>query len=211
MTQPDGATGAPATLFTQEQVNHFNREARTSALASFFKSLGMDTVPSEDEMKGMLTAASEYQKQQAGKKDDVQRLSDELAAEKQISAKVPGLEQQIQKAKVAAEAGLKPRYWKYIEGDDDEAIKASVQETLGDISGGGNGSGDGSTGATGSDGATGATGATGTTGGATGQQRQGTGGLTPNLQQGAGSGSNTPTSTLDAGREAYLAKHGKKE
>lgn len=186
-------------MFTQDQVNHFTAEAKRGALNNFFKELGLDKPPTADELKGVLSAADEHRKQQDGQKGDVERLTAELATANAEAQKVPGLEQQLQRAQIASDAGLKPRYWKYVEGDDDEAIKASVQTVLADVPGGppagegaeGEGTGDA---------------------GEQQQQQSGTGtGLTPNPQQGAGGGGKPKKATMQAGAEAYKAKHGEKE
>lgn len=204
MTQPDGENGGPANsdagggaegggavnLFTQAQVNSIAAAEKRGAIASFFKELGFDTPPSGDELKAAITAAS-------SQKGDVERLTGERDTAKAEAEKVPGLEAQLLRARLAGDAGLKSRYWKYIEGDDEESIKASIAETLADVRGGGSGDGEGAP-----------------QGEPEPQQqsRSGTGARppAPNQQQGT-SGGGKPKSTMQAGREAYLAKHGKKE
>lgn len=185
-------------MFTQEQVNHFNAEAKRTAVNSYFKELGLDKPPTGEELSAALTAASEYQKLKNGEKGDVERLTGELATKTAEAEKVPGLETQLLRARLANDAGLKSRYWKYVEGDDEATINASVQDVLGDIKGGGDGSSDGND-ADGGDGE---------------QQpaKKGTGARppAPNTQQGSGSGGK-PKTTMSAGREAYKAKHGDKE
>jgi hypothetical protein len=201
MTQPGGEGQGPAntgqgsgvqtTLFTQEQVNHFNAQAKREALGGFFKELGLDSVPSAEDLKGTLTKAGEFDKLQAGKKDDVERLTGELATANEKANKVPGLEAKYRVAELAAEAGLKPRYWKYVEGKTDEEIQTSIKAVLEDIKGGGDGDGEGGEGE--------------------GQQQQpGTGARppAPNPQQGAGGGK-PPTKTMQSGAEAYAARHKK--
>ena len=207
MTQPEGghtATANPGVagativpMFTQEQVNHFNAQAKREAVGSYFKELGLDKAPTGDELSAALTDASEYRKLKNGEKGDVERLTGELATVKAEAEKVPSLQTQLLRARLAGDAGLKSRYWKYVEGDDEEAIKASIQETLGDIRGGGDGSGEEEE--------------------SDEQEQQppvkkGTGGTppAPNPQQGAGGGGK-PKPSMTAGREAYNAKHGKKE
>lgn len=184
-------------MFTQDQVNHFQAEAKRGALNNFFtKELGLEKPPTADELKSMLAAADEHRKQQEGQKGDVERLTGQLATATAQAEKVPGLEQQLQRAQIAADAGLKSRYWKYIEGDDTEAITASVQAVLADVGGGGDGSGSEGEGE----------------GEGKQQQQSGTGtGLTPNPQQGSGGGAPPKKASMSAGAAAYKAKHGEKE
>lgn len=187
-----------ATLFTQEQANGFAAEAKRNAVNSYFKELGFDKPPTGDELKNTLTAASEYQKLQNGQKSDVERLTGELATAKSEAEKVPSLQTQLLRARLAGDSGLKSRYWKYVEGDDEDSIKASVQETLADIRGGDEGSGEG--------------------GEPQPDQQQeqqppakkGTGSLAPNPQQGAGGGQ-PPKPSMQSGAAAYKAKRGDKE
>lgn len=202
MTVSDDDGGTPANqgaVFTQAQVNHFVAEGKRGALDGFFKGeLGLERVPTTEEFKGILGAATEHQKLKDGEKGDVERLTTELTTVKEQAAKLPTMEAQLLRARLAGDAGLKSRYWKYVEGDDEESIKASITETLADIRGGGDGEGeDGDDDTDDVD--------------DTQQQRQGTGFLKPNPQQGAGGGKGKPKTTLAAGREAYEAKHGKKE
>lgn len=191
-----GGGGIPTSLFTQQQLDHTAAQARRGALESFFKSVGIDKVPNAEEAQQIFTAAAEHQKQQAGQKTDVERLTNELAAEKEKSAKVPGLESALRRAQLAGDAGLKSRYHKYLEGDDDEAIKASIEETLADVSPGGGGSDEGGE---------------EPPAGEPQQQpaKKGTGATppAPNPQQGAGGGGK-PKTNMAAGRDAYKAKHG---
>lgn len=202
MTQPEGAGNGPAnptgdggvtaTLFTQEQVNHFNAQARRGALDTFFKDeLGLDKPLTADELKASLAAATEYQKLQNGSKSDVERLTTELGTVKAEAEKVPALEAAKRRAELAGDAGLKSRYHKYVEGATDEEIEASIKLVLADVGGGGTGGGEG--------------------GGTPPEQqppaRQGTGSLTPNPQQGAGGGGK-PKSSMTAGRDAYKSKRG---
>lgn len=190
--------GQQVTMFTQDQVNHFNKQAKQGALNSFFAELGLDKPPTADELKTILAAAAEHDKQQQGQKGDVERLTAELATKTAEAEKVPGLEQQLQRAQIANDAGLKSRYWKYLEGEDEEAIKASVQTVLADVPGG-QPAGEGAEGE-------------GADGGGQQQEQSGTGtGLTPNPQQGAGGGGKPKKASMSAGAEAYKAKHGEKE
>src|SRR4029079_8212452 len=124
MTQPGGEPNGPAnsgqpqggvsaTLFTQEQVNHFNAQAKREAVGGFLKELGLDASASPDDLKKALEKAGEYDKLQDGQKNEVQRLTDQLATANEKANKVPALERDRRVAELAAEAGLKPRYWKY--------------------------------------------------------------------------------------------------
>jgi len=193
-----GGGGIPTNLFTQQQLDHTAAQARRGALESFFKSVGIDKIPSAEEAQQIFSAAAEYQKQQAGQKGDVERLTGELATANEKAAKVPELELALRRAQLAGDAGLKSRYHKYVEGDDDDAIKASIEETLADVGGGGNGSGDG--------------GETPPEDEQKPPAKKGTGGTppAPNPQQGAGGGGK-PKTSMSAGRDAYKAKHGEKE
>lgn len=201
MTQPEASnnasantftsgtsTGIPATLFTQEQVNHFNAEAKRGAVNSYFKELGFDKPPTGEELNAAIEAATEYQRLKDGEKTEVQRLTGEIGTLKTEAEKVPGLEAAKRRAELAGDAGLKSRYHRYVEGTTDEEITASIQEVLADIRGGGSGEG---------------------------QQPQpeqqpakkGTGRLEPAPQQGMASGT-PPKPSMQAGRDAYKAKTG---
>lgn len=176
------SSGVTATLFTQDQVNHFNAEARRGALNSFFKELGFDAPPSADELKATLSKAGEFDKLQDGQKSDVERLTGELSEAQKRAENVAVLETQLSQARIAAELGLKPRYWKYVEGKTEEEIKASVEDILRDVN---------------------ANDSQAQTQGSTANRR-----LEPNPQQGRATGT-APASTLSAGAEAYRAKHKK--
>lgn len=179
--------GVQATLFTQEQVNHFNAEAKRGALGNFFKDLGFDSPPNADDLKSALTKASEFDKLQEGQKSDVERLTGELKEVSQKAEQLSVLESQLTQARVAAELGLKPRYWKYIEGATEEEIKTSVQDILKDVRG------------------------EAAQDEPESQEKQGSSvnrRLEPNPQQGRAAGS-PPSRTLSAGAEAYKAKHKK--
>lgn len=181
----NGQSGVTATLFTQEQVNHFNAEARRGALNSFFKDLGFEAPPSADDLKSVLGKASEFDKLQDGQKSDVERLTAELGETSKKAEQVEVLQSQLDRARIAAELGLKPRYWKYIEGSTEEDIKASVEDILKDMRGEESPESQ--------------------------EIRQGSGtnrGLEPNPQQGRKPGT-PPGRTLSAGAEAYRAKHKK--
>jgi hypothetical protein len=184
-------SGQSVTMFTQDQVNHFNAQAKRNALTAYFKELGLDNALSAEDMKGILGKATEFDKQQQGQKGDVERLTGELAASKAVAEKVPGLEVALQRAQIAADAGVKSRYWKYIEGNTPEEIEESVKAVLADMGGGG--SDDGDTGDQGTPPA----------------PPQGAGRRPePNPQQGR-VGGQPPTKTMMTGAEAYKAKHKK--
>lgn len=182
--------GVQATLFTQDQVNHFAAEAKRGARDGYFKELGLEGAPSVDDMKGILSKATEFDKLQQGQQSDVERLTGELGEVSKRAEQVPVLELALQRAQIAADAGLKPRYWKYVEGKTDEEIADSVKVTLADVGGGDGGDEEAPPEAE--------------------QQprRQGTGTLEPNPQQGSAVGK-APVKTLAAGREAYEKKHKK--
>jgi hypothetical protein len=191
MTQPSGDPGNPTTgpsgitaqLFTQEQVNHFNAEAKRGAIAAYFKELGFDTVPNQDDLKGAFSKAGEFDKLQDGQKTDVERLTSQLGEVQKSAAEIPALRQEILRSQIAADAGLKSRYWKYVEGDTPEEITASVKAVLEDV--GRPAEGDGSP----------------------PPEPQGRP-PAPNPQQGHGGGQ-PPKKTLQAGRDAYNEKHKK--
>jgi hypothetical protein len=200
---PANPAGGGVSLFTQEQVNAIAANTRREALTTYFKDLGLNAAPEPNQLKDVLDKATKFDQIQQGQKGDVERLTTELATEREKAGKVPTLEAELHRARLAADAGLKPRYWKYVEGDNDDAIKASIQEVLTDVRGGGEGGGTGE-------------GEPGDEGGDTGgqeqqqQQRRGTGAspLTPNPQQGAGGGGR-PAKSMSAGADAYKAKHNK--
>lgn len=182
---PANPSGVQATLFTQDQVNHFNAEAKRGALNSFFKELGFDAPPSAEVLKSTLSKASEFDKLQEGQKSDVERLTGELGEFQKKAEQLSVMENQLSQARIAADLGLKPRYWKYVEGSTDEEIKSSVQSILQDVRTE-NSSEDA-------------------------QQQKGSGStrrLEPNPQQGRSAGT-PPARTLTAGAEAYRAKHKK--
>lgn len=181
-----GAGGVTATLFTQDQVNRFNAEAKRGALGSYFKELGFDAPPSPEELKAKLGEANEYVKLKDGQKGDIERLTDQLTAKTAEAEQVPSLKGQLLQAQIAADAGLKSKYWKYVEGSTAEEIEASVKSILEDI---GVGTGDGPK-------------------GEPEPQEGAKRGLTPNPQQGAGSG-RPPAKSMQSGAEAYKAKHKK--
>lgn len=214
MTQPNGDGTDPAnsgddgsgggggvTLHTKQELDHAAAQARRGALDGYFKAAGIDKPLTGEELQAALAAAAEHRKVQDGQKTDVERLTTEKATVQAEADKVPGLTTQLLRAQLAGDAGLKSRYWKYIEGDDEEAIKASIKDTLADIRGGGDGAGDDGDDGDGDDGVN----------QPNGQKRQGTGGLTPNPQQGAGSGGTKVKTSMSAGREAYQAKRKKSE
>lgn len=179
--------GVQATLFTQDQVNHFNAEARRGALGSFFKDLGFDAPPSADDLKAALGKASEFDKLQEGQKSDVERLTGELSEASKKAEQVSVLEVQLNQARIAADLGLKPKYWKYVEGSTEEEIKTSVEDILKDIRG------------------------DAVTADVQEEKQQGSAAnrrLEPNPQQGRNAGT-PPARTLTAGAEAYRAKHKK--
>lgn len=184
VTSSANPSGVQATLFTQDQVNHFNAEARRGALNGFFKELGFDAPPSADVLKATLSKASEFDKLQEGQKSDVERLTGELSEVQKKAEHVSVLEAQLSQARIAADLGLKPRYWKYVEGSTDEEIKSSVESILRDVRG---------------DVSEDATQQTGS-----GTTRR----LEPNPQQGRSAGT-PPARSLTAGADAYKAKHKK--
>lgn len=180
--------GVQTTMFTQDQVNHFNAEARRGALNSFFKDLGLDTVPDPKDLKGVLDKASEYDKLQDGQKNEVQRLTDQLSDSTKKAERVPALEAELERARIAADAGLKSKFWKFVEGKTEDEIKASVADIKKDIRGTDE-SDDQDEGQ---------------------QQQQGAGGRppAPNPQQGRGGGQ-PQSKNLQAGADAYRARHKK--
>lgn len=181
---PANPSGVQATLFTQDQVNHFNAEAKRGALGSFFRGLGFDAPPSADALKATLDKAQQFDKLQEGQKSDVERLSSELSEAQKKAEKVTALENQLSQARIAADLGLKPRYWKYVEGGTDEEITSSVEGILRDVRGDEH---------------------------QEAPQQNGSGTtrrLEPNPQQGRAPGT-PPGRSMTAGAEAYRAKHKK--
>ena len=195
MTQPGGEGQGPAnqgqavTMFTQDQVNHFNAQAKREAVGGFLKDLGLDANASADTIKEALEKASKFDQQQAGQKGDVERLTGELATANEKASKVPELEAVVKRQKMAATAKLDPRMWDYLKGTTDEEITQSIKDLKEVIGATDTGDGDGDEGQ---------------------QQQQGTGARPPepNPQQGTGGG--TPTGkSMKSGAEAYAAKHKK--
>lgn len=190
-----GGGGVQATLFTQDQVNHFQNQAKRGALSGFFKELGFDDVPDAETLKSTFDAAAEHKKLKDGEKGDVERLSGELTSEREKSAKVPTLETTILQQRIAGELKLPVRFWRYVEGKTEDEIKESIKELKTEL----NLADDGNDGDDGKD---------------KQQQQQATGTgarpPAPNQQQGR-TGGGSPVKTLAAGREAYDAKHNKKE
>lgn len=218
MTQPDGDQGGSANsgqgdaggggitaqLYTKQHLDHTAAQARRGALGDFFGKLGLEKPPTEEEAKAILDAAEAHRKAQDGQKGDVERLTGELATKTEEANQVPTLKAQLLRTQLAGDAGLKSRYHRYVEGDDEESIKASIKEVLADIRGGGDGAGD--------DGDDDDGGGVDQQQSGTHQRRQGTGSLTPNPQQGAGAGGGKATkSSMQAGRDAYKAKREEKE
>jgi hypothetical protein len=178
-TATPGQSGVQATLFTQEQANHFAAEAKRGALGNFFKEMGFDQVPTAEEVKARFSQASEFEKLQKSQQSDMERLSGELGEVSKRAERVPELEAALLRAQVANDAGLKSRYWKYVEGNSETEIQESVKTLLADIPAGNSEEG----------------------------ERLASRPPAPNPQQGRGGG--TPTKTLSAGAEAYRAKHKK--
>lgn len=134
MADDDGQSGDQANqgqgqsgVFTQDQVNHFQAEAKRSAVGGFFKELGFDKPPTADELKAALTDAGEMRKLRDGKKDDVERLTGELAAANEKAAKVTELETITNRQRIAADLQLPTRVWRFVEGSTDDEIKESIK------------------------------------------------------------------------------------
>lgn len=193
----DQDDGDGATTFTQAQVNKIAAREKRGALGAFFKELGLDTPPDVETLKATFDAAAEHKKLKDGEKGDVERLGGQLASEKEKSAKIPTLETTILRQQIAGTEQLPPRFWRYVEGKTDDEIKESIKELKTELNLTTDDGGDGGDGGQGN-----------------GQQQvTGTGAHPPepNQQQGRNNGGGTPTKTLAAGREAYAAKHPKKE
>lgn len=189
-----------AQLFTQDAVNSIAAREKRAAVGNFFKELGFDSVPDAETVKNTFAAAAEHKKLKDGEKGDVERIGTELAAEREKSAKVPGLETTILQQRIAGEQKLPVKFWKFVEGKTDDEIKESITELKQELGLDGdddNDDGDGD----------------GQQQGRQERQPEGTGARPPkaNQQQGRTSGGGSPTKTLSAGAEAYKAKHGKKE
>ena len=191
--QGDGGT-VQAQLFTQDAVNSIAARERKGALQGFFKELGFEQVPDANTLKETLTKATEFDKQQEGQKGDVQRLTDQLNAEKQKSAEVPTLKTTILQQRIAADEKLPTRFWKYVEGSTDDEIKESIKGIKAELGLADDGDGDGGNQQHQQQG-----------------QQQGARPPAPNQQQGRTSGGGSPAKTLSSGAEAYARKHAKKE
>lgn len=121
-----GQGGTP-TAFTQDQVNHFMAETKRNALGGFFKELGLESVPSVDDLKGIFSKATEYDKVQQGQKTDVERLTGQLSESNKKAERVPELETVIRRQKLAADASLPTTVWEFIKGGTDDEIKESIK------------------------------------------------------------------------------------
>ncbi|AEJ95320.1 scaffolding protein [Mycobacterium phage LittleLaf] len=190
-----GDGGAPqgavqASLFTQDQVNAIAAKEKRGALNSFFKELGFDQVPDEQSLKEIFNSAAELKKIKDGQKGDVERLQGEVADLTKKVAEVPELKTTILRQQLAAEGKLPVKFWKFVEGSDEDAIKDSIKELKEELG-------------LDEDGADNAGG---------GRVPTGTGARPPApvQQQGRTNGSGAPSKTLAAGRAAYEEKHGKK-
>lgn len=195
-----GGGGIPTNLFTQDQVNHYQAQAKRGALGSFFKELGFDEVPDAETIKNTFDAAGKFKEQQDGQKGDVERLNGELASEREKAAEVPTLKVQLLRQEIAGTENLPVRFWKFVEGKTDDEIKESINGLKKDLN---LEAGEGGSGAAGEGGQ----------GGSGQQQQAGTGARppAPNPQQGQNNGGGTPSKTLAAGADAYAKKHAKKE
>lgn len=182
--------GVQATLFTQEQVNSFNAQAKRAALGNFFKELGFEEVPDAETIKTTFQTAAEHKKLKDGEKGDVERLNTELSTAKEKLAKVPTLETTILQQQLAGTEGLPVRFWKFVEGKTEDEIKESIEGLKKDLNLTEDGNDDGGS-------------------GRQQQQTVGTGARppAPNQQQGRTGSGGAPGKTLSAGREAYEAKH----
>lgn len=183
-TSSQASGGVTATLFTQDQVNHFSADAKRGAVSAFFKEAGLTKPLSAEEVKAVMAKAAEFEKREQGEKTDVERLTTQLAEVTQKAELVPGFETELNRARIAADAGLKSRYWKYIEGETDTDIAASVAAVLADVGGASNEDGDDD--------------------GETPPQ----GGRPPNPQQGRGGGG-PGKATMQSGRDTYKSKYQK--
>lgn len=184
-----GEGGVQTTLFTQEQVNTFNAQAKRAAVGNFFKELGFDDVPDAETVKTTFQTAAEHKKLKDGEKGDVERLNTELGTVKEKAAKVPTLETTILQQQLAGTEGLPVRFWKFVEGKTEDEIKESIEGLKKDLNLTDDGNDDGGNGQQ--------------------QQQVGTGARppAPNQQQGRTGSGGAPGKTLSAGREAYEAKH----
>lgn len=200
MTQPGGEPSGAANsggatqvpMFTQEQVNHFTAEAKRGAVGTFFKEqVGLEAPLAPETLKETLTKATEYDKLQQGQKTELQQANDQVAKLTTTAERVPVLETTILQQKIAADEGLKSRYWKFVEGKTEDEIKASVKEILADFGP--------------------KTPEEGDEGGKAPEGQQGGGKRPdPNEQQGTGGSGGAPKATMSKGQDAYAARHGKK-
>ena len=184
-----GQEGVQATLFTQDQVNHFVAQGKRGATTGYFKELGFDEPPSPAELKASLEAAAEYRKLQEGQKSDLDRLNGELAATRETAAEVPTLKTQLLRQRLAGDASLPTRFWKFVEGSTDDEIAESIKGLKQELNLAGTDEGTGE-------------------GAPVEQPRQG---LTPNPQQGSGGGKPPKKGSMSAGMDAYHAKHKKEQ
>lgn len=192
-----GSGGTSSPLFTQEQANAFAAQAKRGAVASYFKELGFDKVPTNDELSKVFKDAGELAKLQQGQQGDVERLTNELNESKGYKERADSLEVTVNRQRIAADLQLPTRFWKFIDGTTDDEITESVKGLKKDLNlpdgDAGNGGGDGNQNQGG--------------GNAGGQGQR----MDPNPQQGSSNGGAPPAKTMAQGAEAYKARHGIKE
>lgn len=179
----DGGGENSAKTFTQAEVDRVAGKARGEAVSKLFKDAGLDNL-SVDDLKGLAADAAEHRKGRESAKGDVERLNGEVEKYKPLAEQVPGLNLTILRQQVAGKQQLPPRLWKLIEGDDEDSIKASIEDLKKEF---GIETDDGDDG---------------------GDKQQQNGRIgsgrrpAPNAQQGSGGGRSEKAS-LTAGREAY--------
>lgn len=207
MTQPGGeggnsgeggSGGVQTVLFTQEQVNSAAAESKRKALSGFWKDLGFDTPPDNETVQAVFKDAGEYAKIKKGEQTDVQRLTDELQAANQKAAVVPEKDAVILRQRLAADAKIPSKLWKFVEGKTEDEIAESIKDLKETVGLADDGDGDGA-----SD--DGKQKGGGTVNNGTGRPPA------QNEQQGRNNGGGSPKKTLASGREYYESKKPKSE
>lgn len=121
----EGGPPKPEPTFTQAQVNAIMASTKRDALKD---------VPTADELKALREAAAEHQKFLDGQKPDIERLTKETGEWK---SKYEGEERSskdkdvmLQRQRLAGDSQLPTKFWEFIKGTDEAAIKESIDGLL---------------------------------------------------------------------------------
>jgi hypothetical protein len=126
-TPPEPTPVGEPTL-TQEAVNKMVGSARVEARQAFLKKHGFT---SEDEFTAAVKKAKEIEEAQLSELEKAQKQLDEYkTAAESAKAEADALRTANLRASIAREKGLKEAAVKYVVGDDEDSIKASVDDLL---------------------------------------------------------------------------------